>query len=147
MPFTFRLEPLISIRNSVLKEKQASLAQAFEWMRIIEEERLRLEQDIASNMQSAREMLHSGKIDANFLLGVQRLDAFLSPQLEKARLAIVLHEEEIERRRQAVLEANKDLKIIEKLKEREYEKYLVDERRKETIEMDEIAGRRKVMDN
>ena len=143
MPFTFRLDPLISIRDNVLKEKQAALAQAYEIRRIVEEKRLELEQNIEANLQSAREMLHSGTVNVNFLLGLRQHDVFLASQLEEVRRHIVLLEEEIERRRDAVIEANKELKIIEKLKEKKHEEYLAEERRKETREMDEIAGRRR----
>jgi len=140
MPFTFRLDPLISIRDNILKEKQAALAQAYEARRIKEEERGELEQNIAGNLQSARKVMQSGKIDVNFLLGVRRHEMFLIAQLEEVRQQIVLIEEEIERRRQAVIEANKELKIIEKLREKKREQYLAEEKRKEIRDMDEIAG-------
>ena len=140
MPFTFRLDPLISIRDNVLKEKQAALAQAYEARRIKEDERVEVEQNIVGNLQSAREAMQSGKIDVNFLLGVRRHEMFLLVQLEEVRQQIVMIEEEIERRHQAVIEANKELKIIEKLKDKKREQYIAEENRKEIREMDEIAG-------
>ena len=143
MPFTFRLDPLISIRDNVLKEKQALLAQAYEARQIKEEERVELQRNIEGNLQAAREMMQSGKIDVGFLLGVRRHEMFLLHQHSEVVQQIALIEEEIERRRNAVVEANKELKIIEKLKEKKHEKYLAEEKRKETIQMDEIAGRRK----
>ena len=143
MPFTFRLDPLISIRDNFLKEKQAALAQVYEIRRIVEEKRLEIEKNIEANLQSAREMLHSGTVNVNFLLGLRQHDAFLVTQREENLRHIALLEEEIERRRNAVIEANKELKIIEKLKEKKHEEYLAEERRKETREMDEIAGVRR----
>ena len=143
MVFTFRLEPLISIRDNVLKEKQAELAKAYEARRIIEEARVKVERDIGDNLQAGREMLRSGKIDVNFLLGVREHEIFLLAQLEQAKQDIIEIEKEIDLRRRAVVEANKELKIIEKLKEKKYEKHLAEEKRKETIQMDEIAGRKR----
>ncbi len=144
MPFTFRLEPLISIRDNVLKEKQAELAKAYEARRIAEEKRLEVERNIEDNQRFGREMLRSGTINIDFLLGVRRHEAFLAAQFDEVRRHIALIEEEIEKRRAAVAEANKELKIIEKLKEKKREKYRAEENRKETIQMDEIAERRKV---
>ena len=143
MPFTFRLDPLISIRDNVLKEKQAELAKAYEAQRIIEQKQLDTERSIEANLQSAREMQQLGKVDVTLLLGIRRYDMFLASQLDEIRRHIAMIAEEIEIRRQAVIEANKELKIIEKLKERKREEYRVEERRKETIEMDEIAGRKR----
>ena len=143
MPFTFRLDPLISIRDNVLKEKQALLAQAVEAKRLAEEARLRLEQNIEGNLLSAREMMQSGKIDVNFLLGVRQHEEFLIEDLGVVRQHIAMIEEQIELRREKVIEANKELKIIEKLKEKKREQYLAEENRKEIREMDEIAGRRR----
>jgi len=142
MPFSFRLEPLISIRDNVLKRKQSALAEAYEVRRVVEEQRLVTEQEMANNLQASREMMQSGKIDVSFLLNVRRHDAFLASELENYRRQIVHIDEEIEIRRNAVIEANKELKIIEKLKEKQHDQYLAEERRNETIEMDEIAGRR-----
>ena len=144
MPFTFRLEPLISIRDNVLKQKQAALAEAYEVRRVVEEQQSATERAIEQNLQASRDMMLSGNIDVGFLLNVRRHDAFLVVELETYRRQIVHIDEEIEVRRQAVTEANKELKIIEKLKEKKREQYLAEERRQETIEMDEIAGRRRI---
>jgi flagellar FliJ protein len=134
MPFTFRLEPLISIRDNVLKEKQAELAKAYEAMRIIEEAKQKTERNIEDNLQAGREMLQSGKIDVNFLLGIREHEMFLLAQLEQIRKDTIEIEKEIDFRRNAVVEANKELKIIEKLKEKKHEHYLVEEKRKERRE-------------
>jgi flagellar FliJ protein len=143
MPFTFRLEPLISIRDNVLKQKQAELAKAYEARRIIEETKSKIEKNIEDNLQSAREMQQSRQIDVKFLFATRQHEIFLFAQLEEIRRHIRMIEEEIEVRRNAVIEANKELKIIEKLKKKKHEKYLAEENRKETIQMDEIASRRK----
>jgi flagellar FliJ protein len=139
MAFRFRLEPLITIRDNTLKEKQGELAKAYEARRIVEEKQRELEQELAENVTAGRQRLQTGTIDIEFLLGLRRHEAYLNAQIEVARGHLRQIDEEIERRRNAVLEANKELKIIEKLKEKRYEKYQTEENRKETIRLDEIA--------
>ncbi|MDR0706171.1 MAG: flagellar export protein FliJ [Planctomycetaceae bacterium] len=139
MAFRFRLEPLITIRDNTLKEKQGELAKAYEARRIVEDKQRELEQELVENVTAGRQRLQTGTIDIEFLLGLRRHEAYLNAQIEVVRGHLRQIDEEIERRRNAVLEANKELKIIEKLKEKRYEKYQTEENRKETIRLDEIA--------
>ncbi|MDR0609016.1 MAG: flagellar export protein FliJ [Planctomycetaceae bacterium] len=143
MAFQFRLEPLITIRDNTLKEKQGELAKAYEARRIVEEKQRQLQQELAENVETGRQRLQTGIIDIDFLLGLRRHEAYLNAQIEFVHGHLRQIDEEIERRRNAVLEANKELKIIEKLKEKRYEKYRTEENRKETIRLDEIAVKKR----
>jgi flagellar FliJ protein len=140
--FTFRLEPLITIRDNELKECQAELAKAYHARQIVEETRLKFERDIAESLQSARKMMESGTIDVTFLLTLQDHKTYRTAQLAKIAEDIKKIDEEIERRRAIVVAANKELKIVQKLKEKRYEKYLEEENKTEMKIMDEIAGNR-----
>jgi flagellar FliJ protein len=139
MAFRFRLEPLITIRDNILKEKQGELAKAYEAQRIVEEKKQELKQELDENIATGRQRLQTGTIDIEFLLGLRRHEAYLNAQIEVVQEHLRQINEEIERRRNAVLEANKELKVIEKLKEKRYEKYQTEENRKEIIRIDEIT--------
>jgi flagellar export protein FliJ len=139
MAFRFRLEPLITIRDNTLKEKRGELAKAYEARRIVEEKQQELERELADNITAGRQRLQTGAINIEFLLGLRRHEAYLNAQIEVVRGHLRQIDEEIERRRNAVLEANKELNVIEKLKEKRHEKYQTEENRKETIRLDEIA--------
>ncbi|MCL2744878.1 MAG: flagellar export protein FliJ [Planctomycetaceae bacterium] len=142
--FKFQLEPLITIRNNELKKKQAELAKAYEARRRMEELGKKNEEEIAENLEAGRKMINAGgEISADYLMGLRRQEMFLQAQRKKIRENIAMIDEEIERRRAAVIEANKSLKMVERLKEGRYEKYLLEERRKETAAMDEAAAKRK----
>jgi len=141
--FTFRLDPLITIRDNTLKECQAELAKAYHARQIVEETRLKFEKDIEESLQSARKMLESGTIDVTFLLTLQDHKTYRTAQLAKIAEDIKKIDEEIERRRALVVAANKELKIVEKLKEKRYEKYLEEQNKAEMKIMDEIAGNRR----
>ena len=142
--FTFRLEPLITLRDNELKECQAELAKAYHARRIVEETRLKFEKDLEESLQSAREMLESGTIDVTFLLTLQDHKTYRTAQLAKIAEDIKKIDEEVERRLALVVSANKELKIVEKLKEKRYEKYLEEENKAEMKFMDEIAGNKRL---
>ncbi|GHT15144.1 hypothetical protein FACS1894170_12620 [Planctomycetales bacterium] len=143
--FKFRLEPLITIRDNVLKECQAELAKAYEARRILEGMQNEIETVLANNITEGRQRMQPGQqVNVNHLLGLRQQEVFLRGRYEKIAQDIKIIDEEIEKRRETVIKANEALKIVEKLKEKRREKYLQEEKRKATIMMDEIASRSKV---
>ena len=142
--FYFRLEPLITIRDNELKERQAELAKAYEARHILEETLKTVEKQLAEGIETARSLTQEGQtVNVEFLLGLRRQEMFLLTQQDDLTKKMKMIDEEIEKRRTAVVEANKELKIVEKLKEKRYEKYLEEENKQEMKLMDEIASNRK----
>ena len=144
--FTFRLEPLITIRDNELKERQAELAKAYEAQRILEEALKTVEKQLSEGIETTRSLTQEGqKVNVEFLLGIRRQEMFLRANQEDLIKKMKMVDEEIEQRRNAVVEANKELKTIEKLKEKNYEEYLEEENKKEVKIMDEIAGNKRTI--
>jgi flagellar FliJ protein len=143
--FTFRLEPLISSRYNVLKERQSELAKAYEARRILEESIQDIDRQLEEGIAAARNLMQEGQtVRVESLLGFRRQEMFLRGQHSELMQKMQMVDEEIERCRRAVVVANKELKIVEKLKEKRYEKYLEEENKAETKVMDEIAGNRRI---
>ena len=142
--FKFRLEPLITIRDNELKERQEKLSEAYSALRILEEALQNVERQIADGIADARNLMQAGQtINVEHLLAFRRQEEFLRANQEDIMQKMQAVDEEIERRRLAVVVANKELKIIEKLKEKRHEKYLEEENTAETKFLDEIAGNRR----
>ena len=140
--FKFRFDPLITIRNNELKERQMELAKAYDARRILEEHLLEIERQLTEGIATARDLMQPGQaVNVEYLLGLRRQEMFLRANQDDLEKKIQIVDEEIEVRRAKVVEANKELKIIEKLKEKRLEQYLDGEKRAETKAMDEIAGR------
>jgi flagellar FliJ protein len=140
--FQFRLEPLIKIRDNVLKECQAELAKAYDARRILEEHLQEVERQLTEGTETARSLMQPGQtVNVDYLLGIRRQEMFLLARQDEIKQKMQEVDEEIERRRDAVVAANKELKILEKLKEKRHEQYLDEEKREETKAMNEIAGR------
>ena len=141
--FKFRLDPLITFRDNVLKERQAELAKAHEARRILEEDRQGIDRQLADGIVAARSAIQEGQtVDVNALLGFRRQEIFLRADRDRLTQMMGEIDKEIEKLLAAVVEANKELKIVEKLKEKQYEKYLSEESKTEMKIMDELAGNR-----
>lgn len=135
----FRLETLLSIRENVLKEKQAELAEAYEAERYLNEQRQETRNAIAATKDDTRAMMQQGSVKVDYLLAMRRYEAYLVAVLEDWEKKAVELAEEIRRRRQAVIEANKEVKILEKLKEKQHDREMLRLRNLDTKTMDEIA--------
>ena len=141
--FKFRLEPLITIRDNELKERQEELAKAYNARHILEEALQTVEKQLANGLATARNLMQEGQtVNVEYLLGLRRQEMFLRANQDDLMKKIQIVDEEIERRRHAVVEANKELKKVEKLKEKRRQEYLEEEKKQETKAMDEIAGNR-----
>jgi flagellar FliJ protein len=139
--FQFRLKSLLSLREAARDERRAQLAEAYAAQRKLDERRQALEQDLEEHKQMCRAGILPGRIDVDRLLTANRYELVL-----RAELGVVAkHEQtlavEIERRRQALVVADRDVRVLEKLRERELERFRREQARQETKQMDEIASR------
>jgi len=142
--FKFRLEPLLTIRDNELKERQAELAQAYHARSICEENLRALERLMEEGLATARRLMQPGQmVNIQHLRGLQEQELVLRANHEDWTHKMQVVDEEIERRRHLVVVANKEYKKVEKLKEKRYEEYLEEEKKQETKIMDEIAGNRR----
>ncbi|MDR2344975.1 MAG: flagellar FliJ family protein [Planctomycetaceae bacterium] len=140
MTFKFRLESLITIRDNILKERQSELAKAYDARKIVEETENKINTELQNNFEiNRRKLQESGVLDVEYLLSLQRRNAYLNSQLNIIKHDLAQIDDEIERRKQAVIEAHTDMKIVEKLKEKKQNKYQQNELKKEIIAMDETA--------
>lgn len=139
--FKFRLETLLSMRDYVRKERQAELTKAYEAERIVLDKIGEIDHEIESLTTKGRTMMQQGSIDVDFLVGLRRHEAFLRAQQTEATRQLGMIRDEIEVRRRAVIEADKEVKVMEKLKEKQRARYDDDEMRRDHKTMDEIASR------
>ena len=143
MPFKYRLAPLLKIREHVRSEKQAELNKAHEAARFVEEELERVRGEIAHSLEQGLQAAQQEQIDVNFLLNLRRHQAFLITQQEHATKQLEEIRQEIERRRIALMEADREVKVLEKLREKMKAKHHQEEALADLKQMDEIASRPK----
>ena len=131
--YKFSMDKVLELREKNEKKKITDYINA---KSILDEEYSRL-----NKLQAEMEKVNiiDCLSDINSLNYKNLYKTMLNNKIEKQVDLIKNREREVELIRLNLLEAQKDKKIIEKLKEKDYEKYLLEIRAKEVSEIDEIA--------
>src|SRR4029079_8295948 len=113
-PFRFRLQTLERLREAARDACREQLAEALR----IDELLLGQEEQLRTNLQLARDMqvMKAGKVDVDRLLEAQRYEGAVLVELQHVTNQRPRVAEEIERRREALVEADREVKVLEKLK-------------------------------
>jgi flagellar protein FliJ len=140
-PFRFRLQTLARLHEAARDERRAELADALRVDDALGEQLAELEENrlLARKIQT----LGAGPVDVDRLLEAQRYEGALVGEIrhvedQRRRVA-----EEVERRRAALVEADRQVKVLEKLRESQHAEHAAAESAAEMKMFDEVAGRRR----
>lgn len=143
MRYRFKLEPVLRVRRrkeDLLKEDLARLK------RLCDREKRVLRELLSDRQRSEEDMAGTafagpgGDLDLD---GVLQYDAYLlwlSDRIERAVGSILELEERVRGKTQEVVEASREKKIVERLKEKGFEAYLREILRVEQNELDEVGS-------
>ncbi len=136
--FRFRLSRLLELRRAVRDQARAHLAQAQRAYDMLEERLAALR----SELQAARRMMQlvPGAVDVDRVLAASRYEAVLRYQEQEVLAQRELVAAEVERRRELLLAADRDLKVLEKLQQRQAAQHRAEAERRAMAELDEAAG-------
>lgn len=140
--FAFRLATLQRLRENLRDERRSQLADAYRADEILEEQEQRLAQEQNAMSAALRDGAGPGEIEVDRLLADHRYSLLLMAQhrhLSQQRQAVA---QEIERRRQLLIEADREVRVLEKLKEHQLQRHRDEENRQEIKQLDEVAQRR-----
>ncbi len=137
--FRFTLEGPLRQRRNVEQMRQRELAVALKAMQALQEELRALDESIKQANEDMRQGHMTGAIDTNYLAAHRRF--IMSAQRKGMTLMqrIALAQREVNERRAAVVEAAKQFKVLEKLREHQWEGFRMEYARKEFAELDEIG--------
>jgi len=138
--FRFRLQTLRRLREIHRDEQRARLATAYEAERILAEQRASLVAESIGLADSQRGLMRQGALDVNQLLSYQRYQLALESQSRTLAEQAVKLAEEVERRRQTLVEADREVRVLDKLEERQRQQYREQAQRAETKVLDEVAA-------
>ena len=145
--FRYRLATLLRLREAARDEKRAHLAEAYRAAEILAEHLREADQELAMLRAQASTANKPGKVDVDQLLQTHRYELLLRAQ----RGMIVKQQEQVaqetERRRLALVEADRQVRVLEKLREHKWQDYQALEAKQELKLMDELAGRRASVSN
>jgi flagellar protein FliJ len=138
--FQFRLKDLLTVRQSTRDECRARLAESLEAERQLHMRRDRLAGILRERRRQARETVNAGPIDAGQLAAAEDYEKLLRGELAQLAEEEQTLAAEIDQRRQAVVDADREVRVLEKLRERQFEDYQKQQSLAETKSLDEIAS-------
>lgn len=140
--FKFRLATLLRLREATRDERRAELAEAYRADDLLREHLDRVGRELSWLQAQCRKVAGPGTVDVDRLVEAQRYEVTLRAQqgqLAGQREAVSA---EIDRRRQTLLHADRDVRLLEKLREKQARRHHQEENRREIKELDEVAGQR-----
>jgi flagellar FliJ protein len=139
--FQFRLKSLLAVRETTRDLRRAELAESLALDRGLNEREAALQRELDDQNQWFRRGAAPGPLDVDRLSTGHRYQLLLRSQaraLAGERQSLAL---EIERRRQALLDADREVRVLEKLRERQFEHFRRQQAAAEVKQLDEAAAR------
>jgi flagellar FliJ protein len=141
LPYKFRLATLLRLRESDRDERRLQLAEAQRAEAIVERRIAQIESDLRNLTNRFQSDLQPGQIDVDRLMESQRYELLLRAERQTATEQRRIVSEEVERRRELVVEADREVRVLEKLRERQLERHREEELRAEIQILDEVGIR------
>ena len=145
--FRFRLATLRKLREAHRDEMRSKLAEAYQATQMLEDQIKAVKQELVDLQDTQRNAIENPKTDMNGLLQAGRYQAILQAQQSTMEGQVKLLATEVERRRQVVVEADRQVRVLDKLEERQKAEHLKKMRQAEVKELDEIGSLRVEVEN
>jgi flagellar export protein FliJ len=140
--FKFRLATFERVCEAARDERRLQLAEALRLDESLQERHQSLDLELAELLAAAQQTASPGWVNVDRLIAAQQYELVLrSEQHTLARQRATL-EAEIERRREALIAADREVRTLEKLRESQQQKFRQEEERREIKLLDEVASRR-----
>ena len=139
--YRFRLETLAKVRSLERDQQRQRLADAYRADAVLAEQRDQLGQELDGLRAERRAAMAGEYLDVNRLTAAGRYEPVLLAQQKAIDGQQQMLDEEIERRRQALVEADRGVRALELLDERHRAAHRQQEIRAETKELDEVGCR------
>jgi flagellar export protein FliJ len=140
--YKFRLETLRKVRQSRRDERRLSLAEAFQAEALLVERQAELMAEQNELRALQRSATSARFLNVNRLLEAQRYELVLKSRGQEITNQRALLETETERRRQALVEADREVRALDLLDERQRSEHQRHASRTEHKQLDETAAQR-----
>jgi len=137
----FRLEPLLKLRRSLRDQRRRDLAQAQEAEQLLHSQKDQLALEMNELQIRMRQQASPGTVDVEALLAVKRHLLLLEAEGKAIDERMQQLAAEIHRRHEALVQADRDTRVMEKLQERHHLREQETQFRQEMIQLDEIGLR------
>ena len=137
--FVFKFDGVLRQREHVETMRQRELAVVQQEIARLQAELKQLNDSVQNSTEDLRTNHLTGKLDLNFLAAHRRFMLAMQRKAMGLVQQIAAVQKRVDAAQAALAEAAKQRKIIEKLKEKSFERWRADVARKEMMETDEIA--------
>jgi flagellar export protein FliJ len=142
--FRFRLQTVLRLRSAARDERRAELGRALRAAEVLREQQAKVAADLADNQVAIRDFMirqaaSSGGVNVDRLLNANRHSLVLKAQASQLAQQQKQIATEISRRQAALVEADRDVRVLEKLQERGQHEHELHELAIEQRDLDEIA--------
>ncbi len=141
--FAFRLERLRELRERAERERAAHLGAAMREEHARAEALAREREDLAKAGEQAAGLAGPRPVPAGLLSGLERARDAAKSRIEDATRRLDAARERVEAERETYGEARRELRIVEKLKEKKFDAWRDGTAREEQKENDEAGLRRR----
>ena len=137
--FVFKLDGVLRQREHIEQQRQRELAVIQSEMAVFEAQLRALDSSMRGAEQDLRTNRLVGRLDLAFLAAYRRYAIDMQRRAVAIAQKMARVQAKLEAARQNLIEAAKQKKVIEKLRERELQRWREDLAKRETAAMDEIA--------
>lgn len=137
--FKFRLEALLTHRQQVEKEKQRRVAQLQQEVQAVVRGIQEAQARISAENRTLGVKELTGKLDMQYIAHEKRFVGALQMKISLAMQKLAGLEQTLAAARAELLTAARARKVIEKLKDKQFQRWRAEQERKEAAGMDEIA--------
>jgi flagellar FliJ protein len=138
--FQFRLATLLRLRANVRDERRAQLAEAQRAEQLVVERIAAIDAElIALRAQSLNTAQAKGALNVDGLSEIARYEMILKVERQSADQQRQTVAAEVQKRRDLLIIADRDVRILEKLRDVQLDRYQEQEARREMQRLDELA--------
>jgi len=142
--YKFRLEAVRKVRSARRDERRGGLADAFRAEEVLAKQRAALAAEQAELRGLQRSAAAERYLDVNRLLEAQQYETVLRARQQELARQETLLTIETERRRKALVEAEREVRALELLDGRHRDAHRRRQRRSDIKELDEVAAARRL---
>lgn len=137
--FEFRLQSVLRLREHQREQRQMELANAYKRLREIQTSQSSVHREIQELVLHMRSHNNKENVDVDRLLDGHRYQLALKARLAEIAQAMGEASDEVERCRRNLIEADRQVKVLEKLHEKQLDEHRQRLAREETKQLDEAA--------
>jgi flagellar protein FliJ len=137
--FNFRLQTLLRLRIAERDQRRNDLTKALRAEALLRTQQALLCGEQAELAERGRRLKSPGAGNIDALLHTHRYEIVLAARLRQLAVQMTEVAAETERRRLALVEADRQVRVLEKLRERQAAAYRQSEERREAKQFDEVA--------